>query len=98
VRLVAVVKLIAEGLGPGVEDDGDVRGRIVAAVLLDQLVQHIAEAGDGADRQPVRLARQGRQAVIGAEDIARAVNQHQAVSGFGGGGVLSVGHVGFAGG
>ncbi len=97
-RLVAVIEFVAEGLGPGVEDDGDVRGRVVAAVLLDQLVQHVAVAGDRADRQAVRLARQGRQAVIGAEDIARAVDQHQAVSGFGGGGVLSVGHVGFAGG
>ncbi len=97
VGLVTIIEFVAEGLGTRVEDDGDVRGRVVAAVLLDQLVQHVAEAGDGADRQAVRLARQGRQAMIGAEDIARAVDQHQAVAGFGKGG-RCVWHVGFAGG
>ena len=35
-----------------------------------QLPQHVAEARDGADRQAVGLARQRRQRVVGAEDVA----------------------------
>ena len=43
--------------------------------LAQQLPQHGAEAVHGADRQAVGRARQRRQRVEGAEDVARAVDQ-----------------------
>ena len=42
---------------------------------------------DGADRQAVGLARQRRQGVIGAEDVARAVDQEDMVARLEGGGL-----------
>ena len=47
---------------------------------LQQLPQHVAEAEHGVDLQPVRLAGQRRQRVIGAEDVARAVDQEDVVA------------------
>ena len=77
VGLVEVVHLIAEGLVRMVED-GDQMGRAVLALhVADELPQHVAIALDGADGQAVGLARQGRQGVVGAEDIGRGVDHPQ---------------------
>src|SRR3546814_20490862 len=53
--------------------------RLVMLGLVAQGREHVAEAGDGTDRHAVRLAGQRRQRVIGAEDIARAVDEVEAV-------------------
>ena len=58
-----------------VEDDGQMGRRHALDRIAQELVEHVAEARHRADRQAVGLARQGRQGVIGAEDIARAVDQ-----------------------
>ncbi len=74
-RLVVLVDLVAERLLAGVEDDGQMRRPAALAGVLQQLPQHGAEAVHGADRQAVGRARQRRQRVEGAEDVARAVDQ-----------------------
>ncbi len=77
----------AEGLRRIVEDDGEMRRLFILAPfsgdrpLLQHLPDHVAEAGDRADRQIVGLARQRRQRVEGAEDEAGAVDQDQMVAG-----------------
>ena len=75
VRLVVLVDLVAEGLLRGVEDDGEMGRRLGGLRLAQQLPQHGAEAVHGADRQAVGGARQRRQRVEGAEDVARAVDE-----------------------
>ena len=69
ISLVAVEQIAPEGLGGIVEDHRDMRRRREFARLAQQLPQHGAEAVHGADGQPVRRARQGRQRMIGAEDV-----------------------------
>ena len=49
--------------------------------ILQQLPQHVAEAGDRADRQAIRLTGERRQRVIGAVDVAGAVDQKDVVAG-----------------
>ena len=56
-------------------------GRSSGCISLQQLPQHVAEAEHGVDLQPVGLAGQRRQRVIGAEDVARAVDQEDVVAG-----------------
>ena len=75
VRLVVFEQLVAEGACRIVEDHREMGRRRQLAGLAQQLPQHGAEAVHGADGQPVRWPREGRQRVIGAEDIARAVDQ-----------------------
>ena len=85
VRLVLVVELVAEGGRGMVEDDGEMRRRDAdrrVARFLDQLPQHVAETGDGADRHAVGLARQRRQRVVGAEDVGRAVDEEEMIAFF----------------
>jgi hypothetical protein len=50
-------------------------GRIAALHILEQLPQHVAIARHRADGQAIGFAGQRRQSVIGAEQIARAINQ-----------------------
>jgi len=78
VGLVLVIEVVAERLLRMVEHHGQVGRRIGLGAHVDQqLPQHVAEAGDRPDGQAVALARQRRQGVIGAEDIARPVHQIQ---------------------
>ena len=79
--LVFRIDIIAEGLRRLVEDHRKMRGLLVGAGFLEQLPQHVAEALDGANRQPVALAGQWRQRVIGAENIARTINEIEMVTG-----------------
>ncbi len=69
-RLVLVVELVAEAHARAVEDDGEV----VGVGLLQQLEEHVAIAQHRADRRAVG-AGQRRQRVIGAEDVAGAVDE-----------------------
>ena len=55
-------------------------GSSVRLHLAQQLPQHVAEAEHGVDLQAVRLAGERRQRVIGAEDVARAVDQEDVVA------------------
>ena len=85
VRLVLIVKLVAEGLRGIVEDDGEMRRRhahVGVARILQQLPQHVAETRDGIDRQPVRLAGQWRQGMEGTEDETRAVDEEEMITFF----------------
>ena len=71
VGLVLVVDLVAEGHAAGVEDHRD----MVDLGIVQQVGhQHAAEAEHGIDRRPVGPVHR-RQGVIGAEQIARAVDQ-----------------------
>ena len=80
VRLVVGVQFVAERMLGKVENGGDMRRRVELAGLAQQLPQHAAEAVHGADGQPVRRARERRQRVIGAEDVARRVDQINVVA------------------
>src|SRR5690606_22947483 len=71
--------------GRGMVEDHREMGRLAMAVavlladleVLGKLVEHVAEARERADRQPVRLARERRQRVIRAEDEGRAVDENE---------------------
>ena len=81
VGLVRAIELVAEGALGLVEDDAEIGRTHAQAGVRQELPQHVAEAGDGADRQAVRLAGERRQGVIGAEDEGRAVDQEDMVAG-----------------
>ena len=53
-----------------IEDHGKVRGLFITARLTQQFPKHIAETLHGTDRQPIGLARERRQRMISAENIA----------------------------
>ena len=103
VGLVEVVEGVAERLLRMVEDHRQVGGRVrIALHVAKQLPHHVAEARHRPHRQAVRLARQRRQGVVGAEDVGRAVDEIEAHAGAvlgegarlgrGGGRVEGVGH------
>ena len=79
-RLVLVVYVIAEGFPRFVEDHAKMR-RLCRFHLAHQLPQHGAEALHGLDGQAVALAAERRQGVIGAENIARSVNEIEMIAG-----------------
>ena len=79
--LVLRVDVVAEGLRRMIEDDGQMRGLLAGVRLFQQLPQHVAEALHGADGQAVRLARQRRERVIGAENIPRSIDEVEMVAG-----------------
>ena len=79
-RLVVRIELVAEGHLGLVEDHGKMGWLHAGGGILQQLPQHVAEAGDGADLKPVGLPRQRRQRMKGAIDIAGAVDQKDMVA------------------
>ena len=84
-RLVLRVDLVAERLRGMIEDHREVGGLLARLRLLQQLPQHVAEALHGADGQAVGLACQGRERVVGAENIPRTIDEVEMVAGFQGG-------------
>ncbi len=74
-RLVLVVEIVAKGMRAGVEYAGEVCRLVPRLEVLQHLPQHVAEARNRADGQAVRLARQLRQGVVGAEDKAGRIDQ-----------------------
>jgi hypothetical protein len=83
VGLVFGIEPAAERLGRIVEDHGEVSWRdadVGALGVLHQLPDHVGEAEHGVGRLAVGLAVQGRQRVIGAEDVAGAVDEEEVVA------------------
>ena len=80
VRLVVGIELVAEGALGLVEHHREMRRPVLRLHVAQQLPQHVAEAEHRIDLQPVGLAVERRQRVIGAEDVARAVDQKDVVA------------------
>ena len=80
VRLVVGIELVAERDLGLVEDDRQMRRPVILGHVAQQLPQHVAEAEHGIDLQPVGLAVQGRQRVIGAENVGGTVDQEDMVA------------------
>ena len=72
VRLVGVVHGVAEALAALVED----HHQLVARHVLGEAEQHVAEAEHGADRHAFGVG-QRRQREERAEDVSRAVDEHE---------------------
>ena len=85
-RLVFVVEIVAEGFRRFVEDDRHMRRPVGFVQRFGQFPQHRGVAIDSADRFAANIG-QRRQAVIGAEDIARAVDKIEVVVGHVGDGI-----------
>ena len=80
VRLVIGIELVAERDLGFVEDDRQMRRPVILGHVAQQLPQHVAEAEHGIDLQPVGFAVQGRQRVIGAENVGGTVDQEHMVA------------------
>jgi hypothetical protein len=80
VRLVFGVDLVPEGDFRLVEHDGQMGRPVVLRHVAEQLPQHVAEAEHGIDLQPVGLAVERRQRVVGAEDVGGTVDQKDMVA------------------
>ena len=80
VRLVVGIEFGAEGLLRLVEHDREVGRLLLRLHVAQELPQHVAEAEHGVELQPVRLAGERRQRVIGAENVGRAVDQEDVVA------------------
>ena len=79
VRLVVGIHLRAEGLLRLVEDHREMR-RLVLLHVAQELPQHVAEAEYRVELQPVRLAVDRRQRVIGAKNVAGAIDEEDVVA------------------
>ena len=77
-RFVFRIELVAEGLPAGIEDDGDVFLDAVVAQLVEQLDHHGRESAYRAHVGAVG-ARQLRQGVERPEDVARPIDQVEAL-------------------
>ena len=80
VGFVFVIHVIAESMAALVKDHGHMGRCIRPCVAFDIAVQHVAKTRHRTNRQPVRLARQRWQRVIGAENKRRPVDQMQMVT------------------
>ena len=74
VRLILIVQIVAEGLARLVEDDRHVRRPIGLVQFIGQFPQHRGIAVNGTDRLAMNVGER-REAVIGAEDIPRAIDK-----------------------
>src|SRR5690606_33394782 len=85
VRLIFGINLFAESLRRIIKNDREMRWHdadIGISRILQQLPQHVAEAGHGPYRQAIRLAGQRWQGMIGTENITRAVNEKEMIAFF----------------
>ena len=80
VRLVVGIDLGAERLLRLVEHHRQMGRLLLRLHVAQELPQHVAEAEHGVDLQAVRLAGERRQRVIGAENVAGAVDQKDVVA------------------
>ena len=80
VGLVVGIHLGAERLLRPVEHDREMGRLFPRRHVAQQLPQHVAEAEHGVDLQAVGLAGQRRQRVVGAENVAGAVDQKDVVA------------------
>jgi len=79
-RLVLLVHLGAEGLLGFVEDDSEMRRPLVRLHFLDQLPQHVAEAVNRIDMRAIGRARLEPDRMIGAENVAGAVDEKDMIA------------------
>jgi len=82
VGLVIGVKPVAKGLGRMVKNHRKMGGPLARNRIPQQLPEHVAKTRHSSDRQPVGFARQRRQSVKSAENIARPVHQKHVVAAF----------------
>ena len=82
VRLILVVHVVAESVRSLVQDHGQMRRPLRLAQFLGQLPQHRRIAIDRAHRLAMPVG-QRRKLVIGAENIARAVDEVEVILGHG---------------
>jgi hypothetical protein len=80
VRLVVGIKLVAEGNFRLVEHNREMCRPVIRRHIAQELPQHVAEAKYGIDLQSVGFAVQGRQRVIGAENVGGTVDQKDMVA------------------
>ena len=80
VRLVVGIHLGAERLLRLVEDHGEMGRPFLRRHVAQELPQHVAEAEHGVELEPVGLAVDRRQRVIGAEDVAGAVDEKDVIA------------------
>ena len=80
VRLVVGIHFGAEGLLGLVEHHREMRRLVLRLHVAQKLPQHVAEAEHGIELQAVGLAVDRRQRVIGAENVAGAVDQEDVVA------------------
>ena len=83
---IFVVEIVAEGFRRFVEDDRHMRRPVGFVQRFGEFPQHRGVAVNRADRFAANIG-QRRQAVIGAEDIARAVDKIEVVVGHVGDGI-----------
>ncbi len=74
VRLVLIVKGIAERSAALVQDHGQMRRAVRLVEVIGQLPQHGGIAIDRTDRDAAGIRERG-QAMVGAEDIGRSIDQ-----------------------
>ena len=77
VGLVLIVQIVAERMAAFVENHRNMRRRVLARIIFDITLQHVAKAGHSPNRQTIGLTCQRRQGVIGAKDESRSINQMQ---------------------
>ena len=75
-RLVFGIKIVAEGVRAIIEDHRHMRRAVGGVQIVDQLPQHRRVAIDRANRLPM-LVGERRKAMIGAEDIGRAIDEEE---------------------
>ncbi len=80
VRFVIGIHLVAEGLLRLVEHDREVGRPLFGLHVAQELPQHVAEAEHGIDLQPIGLAVERRERVVGAENVGRSVDQEDVVA------------------
>ena len=80
VGLVFGIHFRAERLFRFVEHHREMRRPVFRLHIAQQFPQHVAEAEHGIDLQAVGFAAERRQRVIGAENVARSVDQEDVVA------------------
>ena len=77
---VVGIKIIAKSFAGVIKDHRQMRWLFIAARFTEKLPQHIAKALNGTHGQAVALAGKRREGMIGAENIARTINQIEMVT------------------
>src|SRR6202035_5105909 len=79
-RLVGGIHFGAERLFRQVEHHREMGRLVLRLHVAQKLPQHVAEAEHGIELQPVRFTVDRRQRVVGAENVAGAVDQEEMVA------------------
>ena len=79
-RFVIGIEIITKCIFRLVEDDCQMGRLLLRLHVAEELPQHVAEAEHSVDLQPVRLAGERRQRVIGAENVRRTINEQDVIA------------------